>query len=386
MSAPPRPARKGAARRPQPGRPAAPQPGVVRQTLFPPAAPPPPAPLLWRAEMPPEVIAAHDAAAPRAVELVTVTGALFGGLGLLHAGGTVAHVPGLMPDSVGEIVTRMGTEAGIGRRWRAGLGEAGTRILQLESPAILAVHPNWVYGHVLLEMVPRALVLDGVAPPDWPVLVPRTAADWAGRLLRMAMPRRSFVTYDPADEAVAAPAFLGLTDLVRPDGARAEAGALFAALAARVLDAEEPAPGPRHVYLSRAQEGDRLRRVLNLDEIEDLAREMGFAVLRPERLPLADQVRLMRGARLIAGEFGSAMHNTVFARPGTVVICLNWVNGYQSQIARMLGQPIGYVAPQGGVFRDAAGILSGSRRKMRFARDHVRDRLEQAMALAAQAD
>lgn len=77
-------------------------------------------------------------------------------------------------------------------------------------------------------------------------------------------------------------------------------------------------------------------------------------------------VRPARIARFIVGECGSAMHNAVFCRPGTTVVCLNWINGYQSQIATLMGLTQGYILPADGQPRDTARLRSGDR-PMRLA-------------------
>ena len=53
----------------------------------------------------------------------------------------------------------------------------------------------------------------------------------------------------------------------------------------------------------------------------------------------------------MAGEFGSALHNTIFSPPGTQVIAVNFFNHYQSAIARVRRQRIAFVPPEDGTFR-----------------------------------
>lgn len=46
----------------------------------------------------------------------------------------------------------------------------------------------------------------------------------------------------------------------------------------------------------------------------------GFRVVHPETLALREQIALVKGARVIAGSQGSALHLTAFAEPGTSVL------------------------------------------------------------------
>ena len=46
----------------------------------------------------------------------------------------------------------------------------------------------------------------------------------------------------------------------------------------------------------------------------------GFVVMHPETMPVAEQIALVRGAEVLAGPSGSALHLSAFARPGTRVL------------------------------------------------------------------
>jgi capsular polysaccharide biosynthesis protein len=43
-------------------------------------------------------------------------------------------------------------------------------------------------------------------------------------------------------------------------------------------------------------------------------------VVHPETLPITEQIELVRGARVLAGLSGSALHLSAFAEPGTQVL------------------------------------------------------------------
>ena len=77
------------------------------------------------------------------------------------------------------------------------------------------------------------------------------------------------------------------------------------------------------VYLSRSRLGPGPRRALNEAEIERIFEAAGFAVIHPQELPMRDQVSLVRGADVLAGCDGSALHHGAFARPGTALLALD---------------------------------------------------------------
>ncbi|MEM8730498.1 MAG: glycosyltransferase family 61 protein [Pseudomonadota bacterium] len=93
------------------------------------------------------------------------------------------------------------------------------------------------------------------------------------------------------------------------------------AMAAKLDDAIAQTDAPEKVYLSRRAFARRA--LLNVDAIEDVAREEGFSVVQPESLCFFDQFRCLRGARVIAGPEGSSMMLGMFCRPGVQAVLLN---------------------------------------------------------------
>lgn len=82
------------------------------------------------------------------------------------------------------------------------------------------------------------------------------------------------------------------------------------------------------VYLSRTEfERGRLgrrsttgREFINGDEVDAVFAEHGFRVVQSETMTVTEQIRLARSAPILAGPSGSALHLSVFCRPGARVI------------------------------------------------------------------
>lgn len=79
-------------------------------------------------------------------------------------------------------------------------------------------------------------------------------------------------------------------------------------------------PVPEKIYLSRRDAPGRP--LVNEDECEEIFRARGFAIIRPERLSLSEQVRLWAGARYAAGPVGSALHLAAFARASSLKLLI----------------------------------------------------------------
>lgn len=98
-----------------------------------------------------------------------------------------------------------------------------------------------------------------------------------------------------------------------------------------------PADGPC-LYLTRR---DQTRRSLvNEAEIEALAREMGFRVIAPQDLTVAEQIVIFASARGVAAPEGAALTNTIFCAPGVRVlsiVCANDMMPIYNDLALVLG-------------------------------------------------
>lgn len=80
---------------------------------------------------------------------------------------------------------------------------------------------------------------------------------------------------------------------------------------------------PARIYLSRSRLADGVRRADNETAVEGLFQRVGFRVVHPQELSIAEQVLMMRGASVVAGCDGSALHLAAFAAPGTRVVAVD---------------------------------------------------------------
>ena len=233
-----------------------------------------------------------------------------------------------------------------GRLLAAGLPERHVR-----GPLAVIYGPGHeTYGHWLADFLPRLWVLSQTGhdvltlryalPPD---LLP-----FATRLLaRVGIRESQLVPYRYWHEVMR-------TDLLlMPTGLRLHnrlspllraATAFWAAGLHRAATAR-PAAGPR-IFVSRAQT-PATRLMTNRAAIEAAAAARGYAIIHPQSMDLTGQVAAFAGARVIAGEYGSALHGSVFASPGAVTVGLrgNAIHPsfVQSGMAAAMGQHAGYV-------------------------------------------
>lgn len=214
--------------------------------------------------------------------------------------------------------------------------------------AFVITHFNYVWGHWLTEMYPklflvRALIETGIAAP---LLLPATAPAYMARIARQVVPGLEIVTYDPRREAVEIGTAL-LPHMLHKDYHFHDF--LRWSLEREAL-AVPRAGGPDKVFVSRAgvRTPQSFREMENEAEVEGIAQELGLTLLRPETLPWEAQARIFSRARVVAGEFGSGLHNALLSPAGCQVVSLNWLVEVQSRIGNFRRHDVGYILPADG--------------------------------------
>lgn len=214
--------------------------------------------------------------------------------------------------------------------------------------AFVITHFNYVWGHWLTEMYPklfliRLLINYGVVAP---LLLPASAPPYMAKIARSMIPDLEIITYNSRRQAVEVGVVLLPHMLHKDYGFH---GLLRLELE-REASKQPPCDGFERVFVSRG--GVRtpwsFREMANEVEIEAIAMEMGLTLLRPEALPWNRQAAIFSRARVVAGEFGSGLHNALLSPAGCQVVSLNWLVDVQSRIANFRQHDIGYILPEDG--------------------------------------
>jgi capsular polysaccharide biosynthesis protein len=215
--------------------------------------------------------------------------------------------------------------------------------------ALLCGPGHETYGHWLVDFLPRLWVLNqaGHDLATLRYLVPADLRAFGLELLRLCGIRDDqLVLYRhwqelPRAEHLLLPTGLRLGDRLAP--CLPAATAFWVARLKRTTPLPRP-PAARALYLRRAGGSRTLR---NRDQIEAMAEDAGFTMVQPETRSVPEQIALFTRARIIAGEYGSALHNAIFAAPGATICALRGTARHpslvQSGIATALGQNLGYV-------------------------------------------
>jgi capsular polysaccharide biosynthesis protein len=228
----------------------------------------------------------------------------------------------------------------------------GTTTVLLAKPGIT------VYGHWILDVLPLAwtfleAVRLGALRPPFRFLIGAETPRWARAMLAdlFDIQDSQLVTFEQSEvllvDELVVPSLARVSPLLSP---RMEDFARFVFDRLRITPAD--AEGlPRRFCIDRsnarpAESGNR-RVLQNQPEVFGAFEAAGLTPLAPETLPWRRQLALFARAEIVAGEYGSGMHSTLFSPASTVGLVLvnsqsNWT---QSAIAGLRGQRLVYVAP-----------------------------------------
>ena len=213
--------------------------------------------------------------------------------------------------------------------------------LHIDYPIHVITHFNPIYGHWLLEILPKLFAIGVLMKRGLmaPILLPRAAAALLADTIALILPGCPIVEYDHERQTVHAvtvilPPMLQHNYVFNP---------LLRALLSDFLAPFRANPGPAAIFVSRSALQGRFRAIADPDALDHASGAMGLTIVRPETLPWTEQVRIFASARLIVGEYGSGLHNTFFSPAGARVVSLNVMGNVQSSIANSFKQDVGYL-------------------------------------------
>jgi capsular polysaccharide biosynthesis protein len=166
------------------------------------------------------------------------------------------------------------------------------------------------YYHWFLDGLTRLLYLPDF-PPDCKILIPRDLPHFARQSLEILGLTGRVVETGNEDLMIERFWFAGPTML---SGCPDPAGIGW--LKSHFLPTP-PVERHRRLYLDR---NAPTRNLTNVREVRHLFMERGWEILDPAEMALADQIRIFREARVIAGTHGAAFTNLLWASPGTRIL------------------------------------------------------------------
>lgn len=209
---------------------------------------------------------------------------------------------------------------------------------RIEGTWLYAGHWSSHFGHFLLEVLtnlwpdPATTPVDGLVlhrnyradKPPGRHLKPRkrTPLPWQAELLGLAGYGDGEIRVVQYGRTRVDHLLVPRRPLLLKSWARPEAVTVWRRIAAAVPPADEDKVFFSRKLHHRKHQGERRVRATERwdDSLEKVFRAAGFRILYPETLPVPEQVAIVRGARVLAGSSGSALHLAAFASPGTRVL------------------------------------------------------------------
>ena len=192
---------------------------------------------------------------------------------------------------------------------------------RMRAPVIVGEHlliansdrPN--FGHYLLDVAPlvhlgaamRAPMLTWTLHPWQRAIVARLNVP--SGLIREIKPRPVFL-----EHAITSNRLSGAAS----QNAHPQHREVFGAILADVRKRAPTMSTPGRVLVCRGVAN--IRNITNRAAMIDALKPLGFAAIQPEKLPFDEQALLFAQADVIVCEFGAAMANVVFCRPGTKIV------------------------------------------------------------------
>ncbi|ACI51574.1 conserved hypothetical protein [Gluconacetobacter diazotrophicus PA1 5] len=225
-------------------------------------------------------------------------------------------------------------------------GKSGISPRFIADPVLAVAGPGHrTYGHWIIDFIPRIGIARQVLGPhfrDLKFLVLSDTPDWALTLLEIffGIRRKDCIKFVfGEDEFVCARACM-------PTFPNAYPFLLHGFIRMFYRSFFRPQPGGRRICVLRRTDREDGRPFLDRDAFETMAWNNGFELIDPLDLSFLEQVRTFSEASVVVGEYGSALHNSVFSAAQTVFGVVNAPGVEQTRLCAAFGQPIIYMPGQ----------------------------------------
>ncbi len=216
----------------------------------------------------------------------------------------------------------------------------------LDKAHLLSLPGYAVYGHWLVDIIPRLLrIQHNMLAEGLTLCAPPTAA-WGHEFASMFdIPLDNMHALKQGEgihvDELSLYSCIKSNRIIDTDSAKSAWCALQESLTAASHKNTVPS---QKIYVSRSKL-DKPRRFQNGADIDAFFSQLGWQLVHPEKLSLQEQARVFSDAAIIAGEDGSALHNSIYSRPGTKILCLDFhrANLLHASIANVMKHKLAYV-------------------------------------------
>jgi len=190
---------------------------------------------------------------------------------------------------------------------------------QFTKIVVIAQSNGAIYGHFLIEMLPRIGLADRAIAERLPVYIGLHHAVYTEALGYAGIEQPQLVDATKVPLIYAKEAILPIYTLAENRAFPDFAVKTLCKVRKNALRVCNQSYG-RRLYVVR--EGIQHRQITNADEVERFMQAHGFVTIRPETMIFSEQVAAFAQAEVVAGCHGSAMFNCVFCNKNAIVFDL----------------------------------------------------------------
>ena len=175
--------------------------------IFADALSPPAASLLFSHETHADLLIDHKYQKPLPpVSIYSVPGHFYGGGGFLFRGQQLFLKDDCYPTYFGQFFE----PSNLPEFWKYAMFRPDIEVLSVDQPCAVPIHPNMVYGHVLLEMLPKLylLALLKAMGRSFVIALSVKTPEWVKNFIRLYFSDSEIVWFDPDRQIVQAPTFI----------------------------------------------------------------------------------------------------------------------------------------------------------------------------------
>lgn len=202
----------------------------------------------------------------------------------------------------------------------------GRDLTKSSFPLVNVMMPGmYIYGHWLIDILPKLFMLKrSINLNDYKIVFPNDLPKFAFAFLELLdIHQENLLFFDKAREILT-------SDLVvLPTKCRIRDGSWLAPFIGEMYDGIASQSSSylagremKRLYVSRRKLKKQFRKLVNRDEISDRIISYGFDEIFPELYSFDEQIQMFKNADIIIGEFGSALHNSLFGPKDLKVISL----------------------------------------------------------------
>jgi hypothetical protein len=236
------------------------------------------------------------------------------------------------------------------------------------------------FSHFLIQCYPRLLLIKELGlPDDTKIIVPSDIFPKQVQMLIAFGIKPENIVYLHKDN------LLKVDELVIPRAWSLAFSEFTTSIYPRLMENLNISPKKfdRKILISRAYR-KTWRNLLNGFQVESVLQDLGFDVVRPEKLSLEEEIRLYAESRIIAGSEGAGLYGACYSGPGRAVVSIS-DGDYAMPIIGTLAQYTGFdVSHYFGISMRAEGDMA--RRPGRLHCDYVVDPMKVKDTVQATSD